>query len=534
MQGAFFYSGILAIASGIFVRSFFDTGWFLIGWILVMTVALGLWWYKKRNEALALYLGLIVVIMGCFAAGVARMEWAVIPAPPSTLQASLGEKVTRKGIVVTEPEVTAKSTRLIVLVESERVLVSTDRYATVAYGDEINFSGTVKVPEAFETEFSRTFDYSGYLAVRDIFYTVSFATIEVTASGKGNRLIATLIHVKQQFLEQIQLVIPEPAAGLGAGLLLGVKSSLGDEIEEAFRATGIIHIVVLSGANIMLIVVFLMYTLAFVVSVRTRAVIGIASIVLFALMVGFSATVVRASIMAVLIMIALLLGRRYAVMRSLFCAGIVMLFFNPLLLVYDIGFQLSFFATLGLVMVAPQFETMMEGVSSKFKLKEYFLATLSTQIAILPLLLYHIGQFSVVALLVNMVVLPMVPVAMLATFLTGIIGFISPAAASVAAVIATVTLNYIIIIATKVAALPFAAFVVPAFPFIIVVLLYGVLGYWLYRYHGKKHVTSSDIDTSAIAGWTVVDEDALLVLLKEREQSPRPVPSITTLPISFR
>ena len=533
MQGAFFYSGILAITSGIFVRSFFEIGWPVIVWIAVITGVLGLWWLKKRKDASALVVGLIVVLMGCFAVSMARMEWAVTSVPDSVLTLSEGEKITVTGVVITEPEVTSKSKRLTVLLEGERVLVSTDRYATVSYGDEIQFSGTLKKPEAFETEFGRTFDYPGYLAVRNIFYTVSFATIEVTAHGQGNPVLATLFASKQRFLDHLKLVIPEPAVGLGAGLLLGVKSSLGEEIEEAFRTTGIIHIVVLSGANIMLIVIFLMYILAFVVSVRIRACIGIGSIILFALMVGFSATVVRASMMAMLIMLALLLGKQYAIMRALFCAGIFMLLFNPLLLVYDIGFQLSFLATLGLVAIAPQFEHWMERVSSAFNLKEYFLATLSTQLAILPLLLYQIGQFSVVAIFVNMAVLPMVPIAMLATFITGILGFISPAGASVVAVLATGTLNYIIIIATTVAALPFASFVVPEFPFIITVLAYSVLGYWLYWYHSRDSKNVVTIDAALVSGWTIVDETGLQQILKEREQSLRPVSPSTTLPISF-
>ncbi|MES2966484.1 MAG: ComEC/Rec2 family competence protein, partial [Patescibacteria group bacterium] len=413
------------------------------------------------------------------------------------------------------------------------ILVSTDRYATVAYGDQIQFSGTVKEPEAFETEFGRTFDYPGYLAVRDIFYTVSFVTIEVTASGQGNPLLSVLFAMKQRFLEHLKLVIPEPAVGLGAGLLLGVKASLGEEIEAAFRETGIIHIVVLSGANIMLIVIFLMYTLALVVGVRTRAVIGMMSIVLFALMVGFSATVVRASIMAVLIMLALLLGRRYAIMRALFCAGVIMLMINPLLLVYDIGFQLSFLATLGLVIVAPQFEVFMHGVPSAFKLKEYFLATISTQLAILPLLLYQIGQFSVVAVLVNMAVLPMVPVAMLLTFITGVMSFIFPVVATVSGVVATVTLSYIIVIATYVASLPFASFVVPQFPFILVIVAYGLLGYSLYWYRSKTSVPP-EVDTSAVADWIIMDEQELKLAIQKREPSPRPVSAVETLPIFFR
>ncbi|MES2966485.1 MAG: hypothetical protein V4668_01705, partial [Patescibacteria group bacterium] len=114
MQGAFFYSSILAVASGIFVRSFFDVGWIGIAWGILMVVMVGSWWYKKRLENNAVYLLLMVVMLGSFMAGVARMEWAVTPSATSVVGESIGESVTLSGLVVAEPEVTAKSTRLTV------------------------------------------------------------------------------------------------------------------------------------------------------------------------------------------------------------------------------------------------------------------------------------------------------------------------------------------------------------------------------------------------------------------------------------
>ncbi|MCB9810775.1 ComEC/Rec2 family competence protein, partial [Candidatus Nomurabacteria bacterium] len=252
-----------------------------------------------------------------------------------------------------------------------------------------------------------------------------FAEVEVVDHDKGNLVISKLLNFKSAFMDNLEKVIAEPAVGLGEGLLLGVKQALGDELEEAFRKTGIIHIVVLSGYNIMLVVAFVMLVLGYFLSRRWRTVFGILAIISFALLVGLSATVVRASIMASLLLIAQATGRIYLVLRALLVAGFIMLLFNPLLLVYDVGFQLSFMATLGLILLTPQLERLFTKIPNLAGARMFLTATIATQIAVLPLLLYQIGQFSVVSVLVNLLVLPMVPVAMLLTFITGMLGFVS-------------------------------------------------------------------------------------------------------------
>jgi competence protein ComEC len=519
MQGAFFYSSIVAFASGIFVRSFFVVTWPVIAWMLVVMFALLLWVLRKRATAQSHILLLTTVIGLGFVAGIARFELMEYHQAPSQFTTQVGSKVELTGLVVAEPELTAKSTRLVVEVSGERIVVSTDRYATIEYGDEVSFTGKLEKPESFETEFGRTFNYPGYLAVRDIFYTVSFAQVEVIGVQQGNVILEKLLIIKSLFLTSLQQYIPEPAVGLGAGLLLGVKSSLGKDLEDDFRTTGIIHIVVLSGANIMLVVLFVMYVLGLVLPVRLRAVMGIMAIVLFALLVGLSATVVRASVMATLVLLALLLGRRYDILRALFLAGAFMIMINPLLLVYDVGFQLSFLATLGLITVAPQFESLLSGVSPWFKLKEFFIATVATQIAIVPLLLFQIGQFSVVSIIVNMLVLPVVPLAMLATFLTGLAGFVFPALATVLGIAAYGFLTYIILIATWFANIPFAALVVPAFPFSLMVVAYVCIGYVVYRWYYHHTPTPVPIDYTEVATWTIVEEASLHELHKPKERS---------------
>jgi competence protein ComEC len=297
-------------------------------------------------------------------------------------------------------------------------------------------------------------------------------------------------------------------------LLLGVKTGLGEEYEAAFRETGIIHIVVLSGYNIALVIAFVLYALAFCMPLRGRLVCGLIAIVCFALLVGLSATVVRASIMAALLLCAQLIGRTYDVVRALLLAGVLMLVHNPFLLVYDVGFQLSFMATLGLIVLAPWIEERLARVPTIFNVREYVTATIAAQVFVTPLLLYHIGQFSVVALLVNVLVLPMVPVAMLLTFCTGMIGFVSTSLAEIVAYPTYLTLSYIIYIADWFASVPFASFIVPTFSFWWVVGVYvcfASVWYWYMRVYRPGYVQKlyeeRDSVTPQVRAWTIVEEE---------------------------
>jgi competence protein ComEC len=312
--------------------------------------------------------------------------------------------------------------------------------------------------------------------------------------------------------------------------LLGVKRALGEELEEAFRKTGIIHIVVLSGYNVMLVVAFVLFILGTFLPFAARALFGIVAIVLFALLVGLSPTVVRASIMAVLVLLAPLLGRQYNIMRALIFAGCGMVFINPYILLYDVGFQLSFLATLGLILVAPQFELMLMSAPNTLKVREFFIATLATQVAVSPLLLYQIGELSLVALLVNVLVLPMVGVAMLLTFITGMLAFVSLPLASIVAVPAHFSLWYIIECARFFALVPYAVVEAPPFPVWLMAAAYILMGISWYiliqrssqignNEERNKNLKRDLLKTAnEIKNWTVVEEDSIVStkMIKEK------------------
>ena len=201
--------------------------------------------------------------------------------------------------------------------------------------------------------------------------------------------------------------------------------------------------------------------------------------------------------MAGLALAARSFGRTYAVVRALLFAGMVMLVINPYLLIYDTGFQLSFLATLGLILVSPLLAQTFNKVPAIIGIREFLVATLATQLFVLPILLYQIGEFSVVSVMVNVLVLPMVPVAMLATFLMVVVSYVSVTLAIPLVWLAYVSLTYIVVVPSFFAKLPFASFAVPAFPFWVVIISYLLLGYGVYRFYKPN---------DPLKGWTIEEE----------------------------
>ena len=495
--------------------------------LLVISLAIGVVRRKNAGSIFAPHLLAFGLFLLCVALGLWRADLA--RPVPSELAAQVGREVVLSGLVVREPDVRELQQMLYVRTNDTLVLVSTDRYQPISYGDVVTISGTLAVPETFTTDLGRTFNYPGYLLARGVSYRVSFAQVEVAQTHQGHRLLEWLYVGKHSFTTSLEKSIAEPYVGLAEGLLLGEKRALGDDISKQFQRTGLTHIVVLSGYNVMLVVAFCLYLFSFVFGLRGRLVAGVVAITLFALLVGLSATVVRASLMAGLVLVAQATGRRYDVLRALLLSGALMLIINPYLLLFDIGFQLSFMATLGLVLFAPHFESTVaiKGVTT---LRGFLLATVVTQIAVLPLLAYHIGQISLISVVANVLVLPVVPVAMFTTFVTGVAGLFSMTIALPFALVSESVLAYILFITGWLSRLPFAVVVVPTITPTVVLVWYGLYaaGYWWWQRRAK-----SDVNDETLTDWHIVEESTLQT--KARRALPAaPHPQKDEVPVFFR
>lgn len=506
-NGFIFYAVTISFALGIFTRSFFALGLPEIIWLLLLALAVAAAARTKSYSLRANHLAVVGICIFLFALGALRFEFASWYKTNPDFETRVGETITVEGIVVREPSERANTTHLYVKTGDELLLVMVDRHVEkFAYGDKVRATATLKKPESFETDLGRTFNYRGYLLAQGVSYTMPFAEVEILEREQGNFLLAKIFAFKNVFMEKVESLIPEPQAGLSEGLLLGVKRALGADLEGVFRKTGIIHIVVLSGYNIMLVVIFIRYILGSMLGRRFGSLVSLLGVALFAIMVGLSATVLRASIMAGLLILLGFTGRIYLVLRGLTLAGFIMLLINPYLLAFDVGFQLSFLATLGLILVAPTLIERFSFVPSHVyvNVREYLVATLATQLFVLPLLLYQIGEFSIVAVLVNVLVLAMVPVSMLLTFITGMVAFVSPALAIPFAFLDYLSLSYISGLASWFAELPFASFVVPPFPFYLVPLSYAAIGYLVWRFVYRQR------EADDLSDWTIVEEKEII------------------------
>ena len=364
------------------------------------------------------------------------------------LDSSLGTYSEHTGTVITDIERKENYNRFTVATRGEKILIYTNPLEKILYGDELILSGVLRKPEIFydvdNLSNGKAFDWPQFLAKDEIYYELFYPTLVNT--GKGDlslfqNIKRGLFITKESFIKNVHKVVSEPEASLLAGEVLGQKSSLGNELQESLRRTGIIHVVVLSGYNVTIIADSIMRSLSFLPN-AVSLYLGIGGIILFTLMTGASATVVRASIMAVLVILARRYGRLYDITIALLFAGFLMVLHNPAIILYDPSFQLSFLATMGLLYVSPFVEKFFKFIPKKLGMREIFGATIGTQIFVLPLLVYLVGQISLVSLPVNILVLPAIPLTMLFGFMTGVFGFISYHLSFVFGLVSAVFLSY--------------------------------------------------------------------------------------------
>jgi len=489
MQKDLFYVILLGFVGGIFFRSFFDFGISFSLFFVLLGIVISTFYFLKQEKVFNIFAtSIFIVFVGL---GMLRLDISQIGNTNIALESQVGEKIFAKALVVDEPDVRENNTRLIIkfdyvskentrdaIIETnKKALITVNHYPKFDYGDEVEIIGILQKPKNFESEQGREFDYISYLKKDGIEYQIFYPQVNLVSKGNGNFIKEKLFALKNSFLEKVRKVIPEPHSSLLGGLVVGAKESLGKDLQEDFRKVGLIHIVVLSGYNLTIVADAIMSSTSFV-SVGFGTLFGAIGIILFAIMTGGSATIVRASIMALLVLLARATGRVSQIQRSLFIAGFLMLLHNPNILVFDPSFQLSFMATLGLILIPNRIEKYFHFLPTKFGLRETMIATISTQIFVLPLILYMMGEFSVVAIFVNLLVLLFIPTTMLFGFLTGLIGFVSTSVSLPFAYITYGLLAYELKIVDVFASLPFASINISFFSFWVMLFVYAIY-FWV-------------------------------------------------------
>lgn len=229
------------------------------------------------------------------------------------------------------------------------IQVKTPLYPRYEVGENISLTGKVSPPYvAMPHDGKKTFDYVTYLRTKNIGSEMYYPKVEVlTSRTHEERFVTQLQHLRDYFVRTISTYVDAPASSLSSGMLFG-DNSMSEELTSTFRTSGISHIVVLSGFNIAILISFVLLVLT-VVPFFLRVILAGVLVVLFVLMVGAEASIVRATLMSFIALFALTVGRGYVASQALLVSLIVIIFYTPIHLLHDVSLHLSFLATAGIV-----------------------------------------------------------------------------------------------------------------------------------------------------------------------------------------
>ena len=368
--------------------------------------------------------------------GAARAPGAAGPPGPHDLSYYNGRTVQLSGVVTAEPDIRDTGANYVVTAKqltaggkarpiSGQLELHLPLSQPLAYGDVVMLSGRLRTPSnAAGTAFR------DILARRGIRSTMSF--VRVIDQGPSNTgLAGWFVMLRQSIERNIDSWLPEPEASLLIAITLGARSaSLGD-LAPAFVATGLIHIVAISGIKVAM-VAGTMFELARLLRRRFLTLTSaLLALWIYVLLTGLTVSGVRSAIMWTLVFISSYLGRTTVTLVSLAAAAAVMVGLQPDL-ISDIGFQLSTIGTFAIVAFTPPLSRLFSRVPSPFR--ESLSVTLAAQLGTLPVVAIGFGTVSAIGPIANALVLPLLPLLIIFGFVLGAIGGIPGLAAPLAGV----------------------------------------------------------------------------------------------------
>jgi len=474
-----------------------------------------LFWLAAAFAAVLLILGartkkhLIAVaalLLAIFILGFLRFEFAWRASQANRLIELNGKSANIAGMVVNDPVFTESNQQIIIKPDgiNGKILVIARAYPEYRYGDRIELNARLETPQNISG-----FDYRNYLAKDGIYSTVRYPEIKLVSGNNGNLIYSGLLWVKHKLKEGISQSLSAPHNSLLIAILLGDQSGLGGcpsfakasegksangetepgcmKLKEKLNISGLRHLAAVSGTHITIMAGIIGPFLIWLGLWRQKALwLTLIFIWAFIAMIGLPASAVRAGIMGGLMILAQIVGRPSDILRLVIIAVALMVWQNPLALRFDVGFQLSFLAVLGMVFFAKPIESGLFFIPKRPNfLREALAITLAAQIFTLPILIYNFGYVSLYAPFTNLLVEPVVPFITIYGFVLAIAGAISFGLGWLLFFPMWLALSYLLAIADFFSNLPYATGVIKI-DFIWLVVSYAGLGIIAWRVNEKS------------------------------------------------
>jgi competence protein ComEC len=379
----------------------------LLGLAAVLALA------RPRGAAALGWLALVAAVaaLAGLTAGAARLAAidARALAPPA------GQPVDARGTVTTTPRVVQGATRFVLAVDEGRIVVEDSAATEVDQGDVVRVSGTAREPAPWEADQTAR-EGAARMLVAD--------SVAATGAVRGGPWGA-LDGIRRRAEAALERGTPALPAALLRGFVLGQDDRIPEPVRDEFRRSGLAHVLAVSGQNVMLLALLAAPILALGgVPLRARLIALVAVIAVYVPVAGAGASIQRAGVMGAAGLVAALAGRPRARWYALLLAAAATLALNPRA-TGDIGWQLSFAAVAGLLVLARPLAQLLGGRApgpARRLLAEGAAMTLAASLATAPLAAHHFGTVSLTAIPANLLALPAIAPAMWLGMLAGALG----------------------------------------------------------------------------------------------------------------
>jgi competence protein ComEC len=389
------------------------------------------------------------------------------------------EKLTFIGQVVGEPDERVNNTKLtmgkIILNKKSlrgKILLSAPNFPVYQYGDWLQFTCPLETPAKIED-----FDYGKYLAVKGI-YSVCYWPEGIKflenyqELNSWQKIQRSLINFKFKYKEAIDKTVRYPQGEVLSAMVIGLRRSIPQDVLDDFTKSGILHAISISGLHITIVVFLLLNFFITIGFWRKQAFwLAVISLITFLILIGFMAPAIRAGIMGFMTLLAMQIGRLNKGLNGLLLSAMILLLINPLLLIFDVSFQLTFLAMLGLIYFYKPVEKILEKmkVPERLQMRSSVAMTLSAQIFVLPLVLYYFGNLSPWSAITNILTMPVMPLVMILGFIGGL-GMIYLPLGQIVGYATNLVVGWIIWVTKEVSNLPGSGFHVEISLFLVIII----------------------------------------------------------------
>jgi len=355
--------------------------------------------------------------------------------------------------------------------------ISKSKNIEINYGDKINIKGEYIVPESSRNYGG--FNYKEYLKTEEIYGIFEAEKVELLESNNLSKIELFTNNLKQKIINNINKILPQNTKDLCLGILIGYDDNLNEDIEESFRKSSLTHLLAVSGSHIVYIISGLGFILRiFKIPKRIRNILTVIFLILFMYMVDFSASVVRASIMGIILLFSLIFYRKNDLLTTISSSILLILLENPYKIL-NIGLLLSYFATIGIICGTKLNLKEKENFTLLNKilkyLKELVAITIYANIFVIPITVYNFNTISLTFIISNLIAGILIGPITIGGFILAIISLINIKLACVIGIPYNLLMELLIYSTKLTSMVPFAEIFVSTPSGIIMIMYYLML-----------------------------------------------------------